>query len=61
MKSTSRCPSQTRDVTDWREYVYAWKDHFIQVMKPRFLPAGWDIVSVTNLEAVARSFVDQSI
>jgi hypothetical protein len=42
------------DVTDWREYVYAWKDHFIRVMQPKFLPAGWDIVSVTNLDAVAR-------
>ena len=39
---------------DWREYVYAWKEHFVRVMQPKFLPAGWDIVSVTNLEAVAR-------
>ena len=40
---------------DWREYVYAWKKHFLRVMRPKFLPAGWDIVSVTNLEAVARA------
>jgi hypothetical protein len=40
---------------DWKGYVYAWKEHFVRVMAPRFLPAGWDIVSVTNLEAVARS------
>jgi len=40
--------------TDWKDYVYAWKEHFIRVMAPRFLPAGWDIVSVTNLQGVAR-------
>jgi hypothetical protein len=47
-------PEPELNVTDWREYVYAWKDHFIRVMQPKFLPAGWDIVSVTNLDAVAR-------
>lgn len=47
-------PEPDPDATDWRQYVYAWKGHFIGVMQPRFLPAGWDIVSVTNLEAVAR-------
>ena len=47
-------PEPDLDVGDWREYVYAWKEHFIRVMQPKFLPAGWDIVSVTNLEAVAR-------
>jgi hypothetical protein len=47
-------PEPDPEVADWRDYVYAWKDHFTRVMQPRFLPAGWDIVSVTNLEAVAR-------
>jgi hypothetical protein len=47
-----RTPEPDPKTTDWREYVYAWKDHFIRVMKPKFLPTGWDIVSVTNLEAV---------
>jgi hypothetical protein len=23
---------------------YVWKDHFVETMKPRFLPRGWDIV-----------------
>jgi hypothetical protein len=23
---------------------YVWKDHFIETMKPRFLPKGWDII-----------------
>jgi hypothetical protein len=46
-------PEPNPEVTDWKEYVHAWKSHFLQVMEPRFLPAGWDIVSVTNLEAVA--------
>jgi hypothetical protein len=39
---------------DWKAYAYAWKDHFITVMAPAFLPQGWDIVSVANLDAVAR-------
>jgi hypothetical protein len=47
-------PEPDPDATDWRGYVHAWRDHFVRVMEPQFLPAGWDIVSVTNLEAVAR-------
>jgi hypothetical protein len=39
---------------DWQVYVAAWKEHFVRVMEPRFLPAGWDIVSVKNLAAVGR-------
>jgi hypothetical protein len=46
-------PEPDPGVTDWKEYVYAWKEHFIRVMGPKFLPAGWDIVSVKNLDAVA--------
>lgn len=47
-------PEPDLAVSDWREYVYAWKEHFIRVMQPKFLPEVWDIVSVTNLEAVAK-------
>jgi hypothetical protein len=47
-------PKPDPQVADWREYVFAWKDHFIRVMNPRFLPTGWDIVSVSNLDAVGR-------
>jgi hypothetical protein len=39
---------------DWKDYVHAWKEHFLKVMAPQFLPAGWDIVSVKNLAAVGR-------
>jgi hypothetical protein len=49
-----RTPEPDPAVTDWREYVYAWKGHFVRVMEPKYLPPGWDIVSVKNLEAVAR-------
>jgi 5-methylcytosine-specific restriction endonuclease McrA len=27
---------------------YVWKDHFVETMQPRFLPAGWDIVSIKD-------------
>jgi len=53
-------PEPDPDATDWRQYVYAWKDHFVHVMQPKFLPAGWDIVSVANLEAVARGYEEHS-
>jgi hypothetical protein len=38
--------------TNWQEYVRAWRDHFFAVLEPRFVPAGWDIISVSNLGAV---------
>lgn len=28
---------------DWRRYIVAWKDHFVQTMNPQFIPLGWDI------------------
>ena len=37
---------------DWQEYVRAWRDHFRAVLNPRFLPDGWDIVSVRNFDAL---------
>lgn len=37
---------------DWQAYVKAWRDHFRAVLKPRFLPNGWDIVSVQNFAAL---------
>jgi hypothetical protein len=47
-------PEPDPEAADWKEYVYAWKGHFLRVLQPQFLPAGWDIVSVKNLDAVAR-------
>jgi hypothetical protein len=38
---------------DWQAYARAWRDHFFAVLRPRFLPAGWDVISVRNLDAVA--------
>ena len=38
---------------DWREYVWAWRDHFRAVLEPRFLPPGWDIISVQNFDALS--------
>ncbi len=32
------------------EFCRLWKAHFMAVMKPRFLPEGWDIVSVKNID-----------
>lgn len=37
---------------DWQAYVRAWKAHFLAVLAPRFVPPGWDIISVQNLDAV---------
>ena len=37
---------------DWRVFVWAWRDHFRDVLKPRFLPNGWDIISVQNFAAL---------
>lgn len=33
------------------EYVYQWKDHFINSMNPKFLPIGWDIFFPKNDES----------
>ena len=38
---------------DWQDYVRAWKAHFFAVLAPQFVPAGWDIVSVKNLDKAA--------
>jgi hypothetical protein len=27
---------------------YVWKSHFVETMKPQFLPAGWDILSIKD-------------
>ena len=54
-KLYEQSPEPDPEIADWQGYVNAWKDHFIRVMSPRFLPAGWDIVSVKNLEAVVRN------
>lgn len=47
-------PEPQPDATDWQQYVRAWKEHFVRVMQPRFLPQGWDIISVRNLERMGR-------
>jgi 5-methylcytosine-specific restriction endonuclease McrA len=39
--------------SDWQAYARAWKAHFFAVLEPRFVPAGWDIISVRNFDAVA--------
>jgi len=31
-------------------FVKAWRDHFLKVMQPQYLPKGWDIITVKNLE-----------
>ncbi len=36
----------------WLDWARRWRDHFLAVLQPRFLPAGWDIVSVKNVDAV---------
>ncbi|VTR92014.1 3 -5 exonuclease : Uncharacterized protein OS=Rhizophagus irregularis (strain DAOM 181602 / DAOM 197198 / MUCL 43194) GN=GLOINDRAFT_99202 PE=4 SV=1 [Gemmata massiliana] len=40
---------------DWRAFVWAWRDHFRAVLKPQFLPNGWDIISVQNFAALEGS------
>ncbi len=37
---------------EWQAYVRAWRDHFFAVLSPRFVPSGWDVVSVQNFDAV---------
>jgi 5-methylcytosine-specific restriction endonuclease McrA len=37
---------------DWREYADRWKRHFLDTLHPRHMPDGWDIVSVSNLDAL---------
>jgi hypothetical protein len=39
---------------DWREFVTAWKEHFVSVLRPAHLPEGWDIVSLARPEAAGR-------
>lgn len=36
---------------DWESFVYGWKNHFIEVLNPQYMPSGWDIISVKNMEA----------
>jgi hypothetical protein len=37
---------------DGLDYARLWRDHFLAVMQPQCLPAGWDIISVKNPDAV---------
>jgi hypothetical protein len=37
---------------DWQAYARAWKSHFLTVLNPQFIPAGWDIISVRNFAAI---------
>lgn len=30
---------------EWKDYIYAWKNHFILMMKPEHMPVGWDIIT----------------
>ena len=27
-------------------FCQEWKDHFVAVLRPRFMPEGWDVISV---------------
>jgi len=36
---------------NWEEFIYTWKQHFLDVMNPQHMPSGWDIISVKNMEA----------
>jgi hypothetical protein len=38
----------------WPHYAHAWRDHFLRVMQPRFLPDGWDIICIDDLETVRK-------
>lgn len=31
----------------------AWRDHFIESMKPQYMPDGWEIVTVKNLDEIS--------
>lgn len=33
-------------------FINAWQDHFMTVMKPSYLPQGWKLLKVKNIEAV---------
>jgi 5-methylcytosine-specific restriction endonuclease McrA len=37
---------------DWQEYARRWKQHFLDSLSPQHMPAGWDIISVRNFDAV---------
>jgi hypothetical protein len=37
---------------DWQDYARRWRQHFLDTLRPQHMPAGWDIISVTNLEAL---------
>lgn len=35
---------------NWRDFLYCWKSHFIETMKPEYLPDGWDILTVQDMD-----------
>ena len=37
-------------ITDPIQICIAWKDHFIKVMQPKFMPIGWDIFSIDPIK-----------
>jgi len=36
----------TDSITDPVEIVHAWRNHFVDTMKPRFIPPGWNIFTM---------------
>jgi len=38
-------PEEPQPGESWKDYILAWKNHFMKTMEPKFLPAGWDIFS----------------
>lgn len=38
-------------ITDLQEFVIRWRKHFVETMRPRFLPEGWDINRSLEMDA----------
>jgi hypothetical protein len=42
-------PEPIMEMGDPLEYCRQWKAHFLHTMEPKFMPEGWDIISVKNI------------
>lgn len=38
-------------VTNYQEFAERWRNHFVQTMRPRFLPKGWDVKRSLEIDA----------
>jgi hypothetical protein len=43
-----RSPEPAPDEPDPLAYCRAWQEHLVEVLRPRFLPEGWDVISVKH-------------